>query len=88
MCYLNLHCYLLGLLTQNLLVAKDTASQPIRASPAKNNFSVLHAVSAVVERALNNQNNLFLLLKIPQQKANMVEFWFIYCQNCASTVRA
>lgn len=48
----------------------------------KNSYNVLHVVGAVGERALNNPNNLNLLLNIPQQKkAYMVEVWF-------STVRA
>lgn len=59
----------------------------IGASSAKNNYSVLYVVGFLVERALNNPNNLSLLLKIPQQKkANIVEFWFIYCQSTASKV--
>lgn len=76
MCSLNLQFDQLDLLTQNLLVVKDAASQTTRASPAKNNNSVLHVVGPAVERALNNSNHHAALLKIPQQKkANMVEFW-------------
>lgn len=56
MCSLNLQFDQLDLLTQNLLVVKDAASQTTRASPAKNNNSVLHVVGPAVERALNKSS--------------------------------